>query len=247
VKNDQLISLIKELGLSDFEARVYLATLTLGPTTILKISRTSGIKRATVYTVIEDLIRKGYISIEPRGFKRLFVAENPRNLEKGLEDRRERFREALPDLDALYNQREGGSIIRIYEGKEAIRGIYKELPSELKYGDPYLVIANVKKWNEADPEHSIKWRERRSKLGLACRLIVEDNEEGRKFAEFAANYSEKVKLLPSGRHLDTSLVITPKKAIVHQYLGPVSVVVNESAASLQMYKEMFELIWESLA
>ncbi len=246
MRNEQIIALIKELGLSDVEARVYFASLSLGPTTVLKIARSSSIKRATVYTVIDELLKRGYMRIEPRGFKRLFAAENPRVLEHGLEDRRERFRQALPTLEALYNQREGSSVIKYYEGLPAVQNVYESLLEELRPKDDYMVIANMEKWVASDPDFFLKWREKRSKLNLKSRLIFETNEAGKKFIELAPNHFETAKLLPLERHVDTSLVVTPSKAIIHQYTEPVSILVNESKASINLYKEMFEIMWNSL-
>ncbi len=246
MKNEQIINLVKELGLSDLEARVYFSTLSLGPTTVLKIARSSEIKRSTVYSVLEDLIKKGFMRVEPKGFKRLFAAENPRALERALEDRRKRFRTVLPELEALYNQREGSSVIKYYEGIKAVKGVYESLLLELRPHMDYMVIANIQQWLAADEDFFLKWRVKRSKLKLNSRLIFEDNEQGQQFKKNAANYFEAVKLLPTERHVDTSLVITPTKAIIHQYTEPVSVLVNESKASLLLYREMFEMIWDAL-
>lgn len=246
MKNEQIIELVKELGLSDMEARVYFACLSLGPTTVLKIARSSDIKRSTVYTVLSELIQKGYLRVEPRGFKRLFAAENPHNLERGLEDRRKRFRTALPALTALYNQREGSSVIKYYEGLKAVEHVYESLLLELRPHMDYMVIANMQLWLSADQDFFLKWRTKRSKLKLNNRLIFEDNEQGQKYQKLAPNYFEAVKLLPPGRHIDTSFVLTPTKAVIHQYTEPVSVLVNESTASLQLYREMFEIMWEAL-
>jgi len=246
MKNEQIIELVKELGLTDSEARVYFAALSLGPTTALKLSKTSDIKRATVYTVIDELVQKGYMRIEPRGFKRLFAAESPKTLERALEGRRERFREALPTLEALYSQKEGSSVIKYYEGLPAVRGVYESLLEILRPHDKYLVIADMEKWLAADPDFFTKWRARRGKTNVDSRMLFEDNAAGRRFLALAPNNHEQAKLLPLGRHIDTSLVITPHRAIIHQYTEPVSVLVNESTASIRLYTEMFDVMWESL-
>lgn len=246
MKNEQIIRLVKDLGLTDFEARIYFAALSLGPTTALKLSKTADIKRATVYNVINDLVQKGYMRIEPIGFKRLFAAESPKTLERALESRRERFREALPALEALYNQREGSSVIKYYEGLPAVEGVYDSLLEALRPHDKYMVIADMDKWLSADPDFFTRWRAKRGMLNLENRLLLEDNEAGRRFMAIARNNFEQARLLPPGRHIDTSLVITPRIAIVHQYTEPVSVLVNESTASIRLYSEMFEIMWDSL-
>ena len=64
MKNDKLVKILENLGLSDNEARVYLASLSLGSTTIMKIAQTAEIKRTTVYSVIDSLKQKVPAKIE---------------------------------------------------------------------------------------------------------------------------------------------------------------------------------------
>ena len=85
MKNNPLLTTLTTLGLTDHEAAVYLAALSLGPATILKIAKAAEIKRTTVYSVIETLKLKGLVSVEVKGFKSLFVAEDPTKLETILE------------------------------------------------------------------------------------------------------------------------------------------------------------------
>lgn len=228
------------------EAKVYFSALNLGPTTVLKIARSSGIKRSTVYTIIEELTKSGYMRVEPHGFKNMFAAENPRTLEVELEEKKKRFRDILPVLEALYSQPEGNSVIKYYEGLDSVKGVYLSLLGELKPHDDYLVISNMETWLGPDKEFFLKWRERRSKLRVRSRLIFQTNEVGIRYKKLAPNYFETVKLLPPGRGIETALLITPKKAIIHQHTGPITALVNESKASIQLYKEMFEIIWNAL-
>ena len=75
---------LQAFGLSENEAAVYLASLTLGPSSALEIARNSSIKRATVYLVIESLQEKGLMHIEYAGLKRKFVAASPEQFEEKM-------------------------------------------------------------------------------------------------------------------------------------------------------------------
>lgn len=123
MKKSQIQDFLTELGLTENEAAVYLIGLSLGPTTILNIAKASGIRRTTVYSVVEVLKTKGLMHIEPRGFKQVFVAESPEKLELILEAKRSSLRRMLPELSALYNLKGGESTIKYYEGMEAIKYI----------------------------------------------------------------------------------------------------------------------------
>ena len=128
-----------------------------------------------------------------------------------------------------------------------MRGVYEDFLKDFKPHDDYFAVANMEKWLGQDEGYFMKWRTKRSKLNLNTRMIFENNETGRKLKEFAPNFFEKVKLLPEGHHLETSLLVTPRRAIIQQYNEPVSVLVNENPSNILLYKEMFEIMWNALS
>ena len=75
--DNKLIHTLESLGLSENEAKVYYAALTLGPASILNIARAAGIKRTTVYSVVEALKQRGLMVLEVKGFKQNYVAQDP--------------------------------------------------------------------------------------------------------------------------------------------------------------------------
>ena len=56
------IKALENLGLSNVEAKVYLALLEVGSVVANKIAEQSGIHRRTVYDALETLIEKGLVS-----------------------------------------------------------------------------------------------------------------------------------------------------------------------------------------
>src|SRR3989338_6121463 len=112
MKNTKLIELLEELGLSENESKVYFASLSLGPATIIRIANTAEIKRTTVYSVVEALKQKGLINLEIKGFKKLYAAENPEKLETILEVKRNKLKAMLPEFAGLYNLKGGESFIK---------------------------------------------------------------------------------------------------------------------------------------
>ena len=50
---------LQDAGLSETEAKIYLAALELGQTSVSRIARKSGIKRTTIYLSLENLMEKG--------------------------------------------------------------------------------------------------------------------------------------------------------------------------------------------
>ena len=115
-KQEQLLGTLEKIGLVKHEAQVYLASLALGPSTVLKIAKEAGLPRTTVYSIIESLKKKGLIFIEEKGFKKLHAPQRPDQLEMVLEQRKQEFKNMLPEFSALYNLHAGESLIQYFEG-----------------------------------------------------------------------------------------------------------------------------------
>ena len=123
MKKPDFIEILRDLGLNDYEAKVYLAGLSLGPTTVLKLSQATEIKRTTIYDIAVSLSSKGLMSIQVDGFKKKYVSESPDKLVSLLEERRKRFENALPEFSGLYNLKGGEETIKYYRGIEALKGV----------------------------------------------------------------------------------------------------------------------------
>src|SRR5512136_1834770 len=67
---------LKSLGLTKYEARVYIALLKVASATASEIHEISGVPRASVYTVIDQLLDKGLVSVSQSAPKR-FAAFSP--------------------------------------------------------------------------------------------------------------------------------------------------------------------------
>jgi HTH-type transcriptional regulator, sugar sensing transcriptional regulator len=126
--------ILKSLGMLDSEVRVYLATLELGPSTVLDIAKHTKLSRPATYTAIDALTARGLMSAVQRAKKRLFAAEHPDRLlayakrqEHELEAKVADLARAIPDL-AL---RVGGEkpIVKSYEGKGGLQAIIEDMRS----------------------------------------------------------------------------------------------------------------------
>jgi predicted transcriptional regulator len=132
--NDELIRQVEELGLSNKEARVYIANLMLGPAGVQQIADTSGIKRVTTYVILEALVNLGLVSQTNKTKKTLFNAEAPDNLRRLLEKREESVREQkqqlnelLPQLSQLTMLPKEAPSVKFYDSAEGIRTVMKSV------------------------------------------------------------------------------------------------------------------------
>lgn len=240
----KLKSILTDLGLSENEADVYLAALSAGSSTILKIAKIANVKRTTVYPVVETLKQKGLISEELKGWKKLYAPVSPLKLSSILEARREKLKNALPEFMSMYNLKGNESFIKYYEGREAIKSLYDEILKELRPGDFYFAISNEDNWISVDEKYFKNFILRRSKLNVKIKLLLQNTPSAKKHLKSAKNLNEELKILPEGENFTSSFTIIPRKIILHQTKPAAISLVVENQSIVRMQKELFEMAWK---
>lgn len=239
------IKTLRKLGLSKNEALVYFTTLSLGSTTIITIAQKSGMRRTTVYTVIESLEQKGLVYKELSGMKTLFVAHHPNQLAKILEERKSDLDMILPELSALHNT-DNKNKIKQYIGIDSIKSVYDSILKETKPGEFYYILSNTQNFLRADPKYFKSFIEKRSALRADLRLLLHDSEEAQYFKKYEQNFAAQIKVLPKESSFSSSFSLTPHVYILHQMVDPISVLVIENKSIIEMQKEFFEVAWNSI-
>lgn len=122
--------LLIKLGLSDKEAKVYLALLELSKETVQNIAHKAKINRATTYVILEKLMKLGLASQLEEGKKTHFIAENPRELvnileseKREIEERHRELEETMTQLQAIYNAKQDKPIVRFFEGADGLEAL----------------------------------------------------------------------------------------------------------------------------
>lgn len=243
MKNEKLLNILKEAGLTENEAKVYFVMLSLGPTTILKIARVSEIKRPTVYLIIESLKQKGLVNIDIKSFKKLYVAENPEKLEFVLENKVNQFKKHLSQFSAIFSLKENESTIKYYDGLEAVKNVYEQLLKDIDPGEDYLVLSDARQWLNLDKEYFMDFTERRGKLPIKIKLLMQDSEEAKYLCKFQQNFNFEAKILSGDTKLTTTLIVTPERVVINQLVNPIMAIVIENQSIINMHKEMFEIMW----
>lgn len=118
---------LEDIGLTDKEARTYLALLELGPTTVVNIGKKSGIKRTTTYEILKGLLTKGLVTEQVFGKRRRFVAESPARLLENKKDEVQKLHDMIPTLEALHNVSIERPSVQFFEGKEALKQIFTDM------------------------------------------------------------------------------------------------------------------------
>jgi len=131
---------LTEMGLSQNEAKVYLAMVELGSTSISEISKQSKIHRTNIYDAVQRLKAKGLVCTTKKGGRLLYEASDPEKLLNYWKEKETKLLEVIPQLK-LHRMLSGSdSEAMIYEGvvanRRLLEGFLKCKDDILGYGYP---------------------------------------------------------------------------------------------------------------
>lgn len=132
--DEALLSLLRDLDLSDYEARTLYALFRLGEGDAKTISEHAEVPRTKVYEILEEFVQKGYVTeldTRPRRYAisdplrvlRLMVREKRESLER-LEKRVEKVGKIIPLL--AENEEIHGNYILRFKRPETLVGILED-------------------------------------------------------------------------------------------------------------------------
>lgn len=245
---------LRQTGLDEREAKVYLATLQLGPSPVQKIAQRAGIPRASVYLVLNDLQKKGLISTYDESKKTFFVAESPQRLEQLMEKREAEFKiqqdvikRLVPELISQGQFEKGERpVVKYYEGPNAVKSWLKDNLSG-KGGE----ILNIFHYDRADailqkigfPFDEV--RALRKKHKIKSRVIYTANKgpiEGYSTKERQAKF-----VSPDKYPFEADIVIRGDRIFFAPYNSPLRGVAIEDKTIANSMKMVFEVLWDNLS
>ncbi len=133
---DKILTYLKQLDLSDIEAKLYLTLLKTGPISVRALAATVAIKRTTAYLYIDQLVEKGLIVKLVKGSQKQVAANEPEEylqhlVEKKLEEANE-IKKQLPEIlstitSSLPQLKDVGEAdIKYYKGIKSVERVYQE-------------------------------------------------------------------------------------------------------------------------
>ncbi|MEJ0021835.1 MAG: helix-turn-helix domain-containing protein [Candidatus Doudnabacteria bacterium] len=128
---DLLLKQLIDFGLSDKEAKIYLALLKLEAATVFEVAKQSGINRSSAYVVLEALKKKGLVGVSDDKKVRRYVAASPETLlyaakstAKKQENIKSGIESILPELKALHKDTKRKPKVKVFEGENGAREVY---------------------------------------------------------------------------------------------------------------------------
>lgn len=232
------IKTLEDLGLSNVEAKVYLALLDLGRVVANKVSEHSGIHRRTVYDALETLIQKGLVNFTIESNKKYYQAENPKRFLDLLENKKEEFNLLLPELLLKFQSSKIKQEINIYRGHKGLKNIFDDI---LKAKKEAYLFGSGGKFKESFGEiYRDQWflKAKKNKIKIHAIFSEEAKTHAKNSSEIDSKFI-KEKYAP----LSSTVIYGNKTAIIIYSEQPMAILItSEEIAS--SYMQYFETLWK---
>lgn len=147
-KHSKITALLAQLGLNDKEVGAYVSLLKMGRATASEIAQESGITRTHVYTIAEDLRKRGFLSMLNQKGVRSYEALNHAELlalvkrkSEELETLGKKIGEAVSDFESLKQHGKQATKVQFFSGREGVLNIYKYINGDLKkIKEPFEIV-----------------------------------------------------------------------------------------------------------
>jgi len=173
----ELARQLSEAGLTEGEAKVYLALLELGPSTTGPIVKKSGVARSIVYQILERLSQKGLVSHVVKEKTQHFQAAQPDGLMEYIEGRQKQLEESKKKLEAILPKLSAMQLaakeseVQVFFGFRGMISVHEHTYQKLKKGEGYFFFGIP----QEQPKHYHSyWQQdhlRRVKTGIRCQLL----------------------------------------------------------------------------
>ncbi len=234
--------ILKQLGISDKEARVYLAALELGTASAKEISIKAGIQRTHFYDLSRQLIEMGLLRQVAEGKKAMFTATDPEMLVSLQQQKARELERILPQLKAIQNNSEEKPKISYYQG---VAGINQINADTLNYKTEIVAFTTPRFASIKDKKFGEEYIKNRCKSGNKVRVIGEMSTELMALKQRDGQDLRETRLLPKDTFSsEIEIGVYGHKTCIIDYKNEFGFIV-EGKEIAKTLKNIFEIVWQS--
>lgn len=242
----KIIDSLKNIGLGDKEAKVYLALLSLNKATPNAVSLRSGLKRPTTYVILENLVNKGFCLKLPQQDKFYYQAKSPQECLYIASEKLTRFKDAMPALLAIQKKNEEKTNVFYYEGINGIRDSYQRIFKENSNIEAIGFYAHGKD----SPRELIKlwddWTKERLAKNIRIKGITTKDQTNEDFLNNQKENLSEIKSLPPEKYNSNVSIEAYGNFVQIISSRNLQSVLLENKDIADVLGQIFNLLWECL-
>lgn len=236
--------MFSSLGLEEKAAKIYVAGLALGTTSVQELARKSSLKRPTVYLHLDDLVRRGLFEHLVINKKKYYRAVEPTVLEEQLTRNLALLKAEIPKLTSLRADTMGRPQVQVFEGEAGIKRVY----DEIKKANSVVFWSNMIGPSTPFHDEYMEICEAMRDNGAGAREIIADTKEARRYSRLVAKvtgptYRARIATVDG---LENDSAVYGKVTALFRVHGLNMFVVRiEDPSIASTMRAMFEMAWKT--
>lgn len=239
------MELLQHLGLSKKEAAIYKAVLEHGESTVSQIASRSGVKRTTIYELLEELLENGTLIKQKVGKKIYYLATPPAHL---VTLRRRALNKVEDKIDVL-NMKHLSAFdtpkINFYHGELGFKQIWDTVLQEKT--KEFWIITNGSLFEEYI-SNSYLYEEilsRKKKLKIKSKQLITDSQYAKQITKSDKEQNRVTRILPPDTVLPFTQIITDTFCAFISEPEQNCLFIIENKAFAHYQKSLFDVLWDS--
>jgi HTH-type transcriptional regulator, sugar sensing transcriptional regulator len=241
------LEILKKIGLSEGEIKVYNALLEIGVTSINNIHEKVGMDRRNIYDILNKLIEKGLVSYIEENKKRVFKISNPDKLLSYIEEKKAGLNEIkievakiMPNIKEIFKSKKQELFAEIFKGAEGLKAVWDDL---LNYDAIYWIGSGLYV-PDRFPAYWQDWNQRRIKKKVGSFHLFRNEKRN----EVNKKLFTTCKFLPKEFSGNPTVTVVYGDKVAQMLLGEnINVFVIESKELAENYKKYHKYLWDHVA
>lgn len=243
------LEILRRIGLSDGEIKVYSALLELGVAPLNLIHEKIGIERRNIYDILNKLIERGIVTYITENKKRLFQVSHPNKIIGYIEEKKHEIEsiekevsKEIPNIMQIFENKKLEINAAIFRGKEGVKAIFEDM---LNYKNNYF-IGSGRYVMKLMPHFWANYNQRRIKLKVKWYNILRyELKKEVKAKHFPLEYT---RFLPKEFSGNPSVIfIYGNKVTNVLWTKDFFAFMIESKEIAENYKRYHKYLWENVA
>lgn len=236
-----LIVPLKNIGLGEKEAFVYLACLEVGSDTAAKIAKIAHLNRVTTYDILEKLIARGFVNFLVKKNIKHYSALDPELVYSETQRHTDQLKISLPKLKRIKIGTKHPQV-QYYEGIEGIKAIYADT---LTSKTEILNYANSREIRTFWPNYDEEYVAKRVKKKIHLKGIAPDDEYGRRVHAADKSTFREIRLVtPAKCNFTNEINIYDNKVGIVSMGNELIGMIIESSEIANTQRAIFQMAWE---
>lgn len=239
---------LREIGLSPNEARVYESMLDSGEVSVQKISIKSKVHRRNVYDALTKLVEKGLVSELFINGEKNFKSISPTRLLELIREKETKLNKILPEMERKMEKKQEGEEAYFYRGIEGFKNYLQDI---LKTGKPVYFIGAKAFWLDPRLQHFLyNFEKERKKRGIKFYHLF-DYEVKEQKPEILKLVGKPYKFLPKKYSSPTAIDVFGDYVVAFVGVSPGKLdsepvqFVMKSKRLADGYRKFFQFMWDN--